>query len=343
MGILHPERFPLYARYRKGERNLISDVAGVTVGHVTLRSEDGRINTGVTAVLPHPGNVFREKLFAGASVINGFGKTAGLVQLKELGTLESPIFLTNTLSVGTVLTAGVKYSLEQNPEIGVSTGTVNVLVTECNDGKLNDIRGLHVTEADALQAIANASADFAEGPVGGGTGMRMMGLKGGIGSASRLVPIGDKTYTVGALVMTNYGPKQCLNIAGDRVGLRVGAAEQREKDRGSCILLIATDAPLIDRQLTRVANRAAHAMARTGTFSANGSGDIAIAFSTANKIEHFNTEKTKSITMLYDEELDPIFEASVEALEEALLSSLDHGETVDGYLTRAYALADYPF
>lgn len=343
MGILHQDRFPLYARYEKGERNLISDVAGVTVGHVTLRSEDGRVNTGVTALLPHPGNLFREKLFAGVSIINGFGKSAGLVQIRELGTLESPIFLTNTLSVGTVLTAGVKYSLDRNPEIGLSTGTVNVVVMECNDSKLNDIRGLHVTEEDALRAVANASADFEEGPVGGGTGMKMMGLKGGIGSASRIVPIGGERYTIGALVMTNYGPKQCLNIAGDRVGLRVEAAERREKDMGSCILLIATDAPLLDRQLTRVANRAAHAMARTGTFSANGSGDIALAFSTANRIEHFNREKTKQVTMLYDEELDPIFEASVEALEEALFSSLDHGESLQGFREKVYSLADYPF
>lgn len=343
MGLQHPEEYSLYARYEKGERNLISDVAGVTVGHKTLRSEDGKINTGVSVLLPHPGNIFKEKLFAAASVINGFGKSVGLVQMAELGTLESPIFLTNTLSVGTVLTAGVKYSLRENPEIGLSTGTVNVLVTECNDAKLNDIRGLHVTEEDAFEAIASASADFEEGPVGAGTGMKMMGLKGGIGSASRLVPIGDQRYTVGTLVMTNYGPKQCLNIGGDRVGLRVEAAEQREKDMGSCILLIATDAPLLDRQLKRVANRAAHAMARTGTFSANGSGDIAIAFSTANKIEHFAPTKTKQITMLYDDDLDPIFEASVEALEEALISSLDHGKSVEGFQGKIYSLKDYPF
>ena len=181
MGLEKDCKLDLHSKYEKGPRNLITDVAGVKVGHVTIQSEDHNVNTGVTAILPHSGNTFREKLFAGAAVINGFGKTAGLVQMDELGTLESPIVMTNTLSVGTALTASVKYMLAKNPEIGVQTGTVNCVVTECNDGEINDIRGLHVTEEHVLQALKNAEecdGTFEEGAVGSGTGMEMMGLKG---------------------------------------------------------------------------------------------------------------------------------------------------------------------
>ena len=168
-----------------GPRNLISDVPGVTVGHVTIRDGAG-VNTGVTAVLPHQGDLFRDKVLAASAVINGFGKTAGLIQVEELGTIETPIVLTNTLSVGTAYTALVKYAMARNPDIGRTAGTVNPLVCECNDGSLNDIRGLHVTEEHVLAAIESAKADFAEGSVGGGTGMSCLGFKGGIGSASRV-------------------------------------------------------------------------------------------------------------------------------------------------------------
>ena len=328
MGLDKDCKIDLKPLFERGERNLISDVEGVTVGHTTLISEDGQVNTGVTVVMPHQGNIFREKLLCGTSVINGFGKSAGLIQIRELGTLESPIFMTNTLSVGTVLTAGVKYSLENNPEIGVSTGTVNCLVTECSDAPLNDIRGLHVTEDDVFKAIENARADFEEGVVGAGTGMVMMSHKGGIGSSSRKVKIGDKTYTTGALVMSNYGNVRNLTIGGDPVGRRL--VKKNEPDKGSCILIVATDAPLSSRQLDRVANRAAHALARTGSYSGNGSGDVAIAFSTANRVEHFPSAVSKSFEFLYDEYIDALFAASVEAMEEALISSLVHGHTVKG-------------
>lgn len=319
----------LWSKYQSGERNLITDVPGVTVGHCTIQSEDHNINTGVTAILPHQGNMFREKLFCASSIINGFGKSAGLVQVGELGTLESPIFLTNTLSVGTVLTAGVKYMLDQNPEIGVSTGTVNVVVGECNDGGMNDIRGMHVKEEHVFEAIKNADVTFEEGAVGGGTGMNMMGLKGGIGSASRVLKIGEKEFTVGALCMTNYGTDKDLTIGGDHIGRRIVEAKKAE-DKGSCMLIIATDVPLIDRQLKRLANRAAHALARTGSYSGNGSGDVAIAFSTANKIEHFNTQPFMQLEMLFDDDISGLFNATVEALEEALISSIYHANTMEG-------------
>lgn len=327
MGLEKECKLNLFSKYEKGSKNLITDVAGVKVGHVTLKEQN--IKTGVTAILPHSGNVFREKLFAGVAVINGFGKSVGLVQVQELGTIESPIIMTNTLSVGTALTASVKYMLENNKEIGVETGTVNCVVTECNDGELNDIRGLHVKEEHVFEAIGNAEEDFEEGAVGGGTGMEMMALKGGIGSASRILKIEGKSYTIGAIAMTNYGTDDNLVIGGDPIGRRIYAQRTKE-DKGSCIIVIATDIPMIDRQLRRVALRATHSLARTGSYSGNGSGDIAIAFSTANKIEHFNQGKFKNVTMVYDEELSPVFEATVEAVEEALISSIYHAETTEG-------------
>ncbi len=332
MGLYKGCGIELDHRFEPGKRDLISDVAGVTVGHCTKKSADGSVNTGVTVIMPHTGNIFREKLFAGSAVINGFGKTAGLVQIEELGTLESPIFMTNTLSVGTVLTGAVRYMLSQCPEIGDTTGTVNCLVTECNDGFLNDIRGLHVSEEDVFAAIGNASADFAEGAVGGGTGMKMMGLKGGIGSASRLCPIGDETYTIGALTMTNYGSMRDLTVAGDKIGRRI--SKQAEEDKGSCIIVIATDAPLSDRQLRRLASRSAHALARTGSYSGNGSGDVAVAFSTANRIPHAPESAALDIKMLAEDCMSLIFEAGTEAMEEALLSSLVHADTVRGFRDR---------
>ncbi len=327
MGLEKDCKLQLFPKYKSGKKNLITDIVGIKVGHVTL--QNGDINTGVTAILPHSGNLFKEKLFAGVSIINGFGKSVGLVQMQELGTLESPIIMTNTLSVGTALTASVKYMLEQNKEIGIETGTVNCVVTECNDGELNDIRGLHIKEEHILEAIRNAADTFEEGAVGGGTGMEMMALKGGIGSASRILKLGENEYTVGAIVMTNYGTDDNLMIGGDRIGRRIDA-DRRKEDKGSCIIVIATDIPMIDRQLRRVALRATHALAKTGSYSGNGSGDIAIAFSTANTIEHFNQTKFKDIKMIYDEELSPVFEATVEAVEEALISSLYHAKTTSG-------------
>ena len=202
-----------------GQRNLITDVPGVRVGQVTIH--DGEVHTGVTAIIPHTGDVFHEKCLAGAHVINGFGKSIGLVQVQELGTLETPILLTNTLSVGTVSRALVLYMLERNDDIGLDAGTVNSLVMECNDARLSDIRGLHVTKEHARAALAAASETLAEGDVGAGAGMVCYSLKGGIGSASRLCHLYGETYTVGALVMTNFGTLRDLRVAGDPVGERL--------------------------------------------------------------------------------------------------------------------------
>ena len=326
----------LYSKWRHGPRNLITDVPGVKVGQVTLQC--GEVNTGVTAILPHGGNLFQEKVMAGAAVINGFGKSVGLVQVEELGTIESPIILTNTLSVGTALTAMVRYMMGQNPDIGVETGTVNCLVTECNDGRLNDIRGLHVAEEHVLQAVESASEDFEEGAVGGGTGMVCLGLKGGIGSSSRQLEADGKTYTTGALVMTNFGAAGNLVIGGRHIDTRKCNEEcgRAFKDSGSIIIVIGTDVPLNERQLKRVAKRAMISLGRVGSYCGNGSGDIAVAFTTANNQPHYSDKNIWDMKMFYDENIDRVFEATVEAVEEAIISSLYHAKTTVGVRGNKY-------
>lgn len=313
-----------------GPRNLITDVPGVKVGHVTLR-DGGNVNTGVTAILPHGGNLFQDKVMAAAAVINGFGKTMGLIQVDELGAIETPIIMTNTLSIGTAANALIKYMLRQNADIGLTTGTVNPLVCECNDGRLNDIRGMHVKEEHVLEALACASEDFAEGAVGSGTGMCCLGLKGGIGSASRLVELDGKSYTIGALVMSNFGSEGNLMIDGRHVGREISAKlDGGQKDKGSIIMLLATDIPLSERQLRRICKRAGVGLARTGSYYGNGSGDIAIAFTTANRVPHYSKSAFIDMKMIDDDKIDPVFAMSAEAVEEAIISSLWHAETLTG-------------
>ena len=326
---LSPESGLRVGRGSPGPRNLISDVPGVTVGHATVR-DGADVNTGVTAVLPHQGDLFQDKVLAASAVINGFGKTAGLIQVEELGTIETPIILTNTLSVGTAYTALVKYAMARNEGIGRSAGTVNPLVCECNDGSLNDIRGLHVTEEHVFQAIADAKADFAEGSVGGGTGMSCLGFKGGIGSASRVVELEGRTYTIGALVMSNFGGPGRLMVDGRQVGREIQARLAQEQDKGSIIMLLATDVPLSERQLKRLCRRAGAGLARTGSYYGNGSGDIAIAFTTANRVPQDGEGAFLELRMLSDSRIDPVLDLSAEAVEEAIVSSLYHAETLTG-------------
>lgn len=332
MGLPENSGFDLHAKWPRGERDLITDVPGVKVGHVTLK--EGDIHTGVTAVLPHGGNCFQDKVMAGVSVINGFGKSVGLIQIQELGTIETPILLTNTLSVGTACQELTRYMLEGNPDIGVTTGTVNCVVTECNDGRLNDIRGLHVRPEHVREALANASEDFEEGAVGGGTGMVCLGLKGGIGSASRRVEVDEQTYTVGALVMSNFGAPGNLIIGGKHYDTNLGRDER--KDEGSIIMLLATDIPLNERQLSRLAKRSMVALGRVGSYCGNGSGDIAIAFTTANRLPHYSEKNILETKMFYDENIDRVFVAGVEAVEEAIISSLYHAETTTGVRGNCY-------
>ena len=307
-----------------GTGNLITDVPGVRVGHVTI-AEEGH-QTGVTAVLPHGENLFRSKVPAAVHVINGFGKSAGLMQIREMGTIETPIILTNTFAVGTCVNAVVTHMLEQNPEIGDTTGTVNPLVMECNDGVVNAIRDRAVTEAHVHQAIADAGQAFAEGAVGGGRGMCCYDLKGGIGSASRIIRIGEETFTVGALLMTNFGTAADLTICGDPIGKRIAA--QPEKEQGSVIIILATDLPMSCRQMGRAARRAQNGLARTGTFTACGSGEVVVMFSTANQIRHWPQEKIASYRCVSDDELDQVFRAVTECVEESVISSIYHAESM---------------
>ena len=316
-------------RLPHGPLDKISDVPGVTVGHCTLA--EGNIQTGVTALLPHQGDVFHDKLLAASYVINGFGKTTGLVQIDELGTLETPILFTNTLSVGTVETALVKYMLARNPDICETTGSVNPVVCECNDSGLNDIRGLHVTEEHVFAALADCKADFAEGAVGAGRGMRCHGLKGGIGSASRVVELDGKQYTIGALVLSNHAVFDDLVVAGTPIQSLLDAHIPPHEDKGSIITVLATDIPLSERQLRRLCHRALVGLSRTGSMCGNGSGEIVLAFTTANRVPHDSETAILPLQMLHDDAINPLFRAVAECVEESVLSSLLHAETVTGY------------
>lgn len=313
-----------------GPLNKISDVPGVTVGHCTLA--DGDVQTGVTALLPHPGDTFHDKVLAASHVINGFGKTIGLVQIDELGTLETPILFTNTLSVGTAATALVKYMLDRCPDICETTGSVNPVVCECNDSGLNNIRGLHVTEENVFAALADCRADFAEGAVGAGRGMRCHGLKGGIGSSSRALELDGQTFHMGALVLSNHAKFDDLIIAGVPVARRLEQAAQvpPHEDKGSIITVLATDVPLSERQLGRVARRALVGLSRTGSFCGNGSGEIVIAFSTGNHLLHYPQSDLVTLRAVSETKMDLLFRAAAECVEESVLSSLLHAETVTG-------------
>jgi D-aminopeptidase len=315
-----------------GPLNAITDVAGVRVGHTTLNSGDN-IRTGVTAILPHEGNLFRDKVPGAIFVGNAFGKLAGSTQVKELGTIETPIVLTNTLSVGTAMDAVVRWTLDQPGNAAVRS--VNALVGETNDGTLNDIRGLHVTRDHVTAAIAGAKGGAVdEGAVGAGTGTIAFGWKGGIGTSSRLVRRNTNetgaaerpSWTVGVLVQSNYGGR--LTIAGIPVWQRVspaggrgGGAAINDAD-GSCMIVVATDAPIDARDLERLAARAVFALGRTGSTYSNGSGDFAIAFSTAPENRVSATNGPQPRLFLPTDAVSGLFEAVMDATEEAVYNSL---------------------
>ena len=322
--------FPVIGRLPAGPRDSITDVAGVTVGHRTLA--DGDVQTGVTVIRPHGGDAFRDKVPAAAVVINGFGKSVGLVQLAELGLLETPIALTNTFSVGCVATAQIRDCVAANPECGRSLPTVNPLVFECFDGFLNDIQRMAVTEADYRMALEAASAEFEQGSVGAGRGMSSFHAKGGIGSASRVVVIDGRTFTVGALVLSNYGKPEQLVLAG-----RARGAELAEKlntpdepEKGSIIIVLATDAPLDARQLRRLATRAGAGLARTGSVFGHGSGDIALAFSTASTVPDRPERPMPAVTLLHENRIDPLFQAAADSTEQAIVNALLSATAVTG-------------
>ncbi|QZY55897.1 P1 family peptidase [Crassaminicella profunda] len=314
-----------------GEKNAITDVLGVKVGHFTLN--EGNIKTGVTAILPHEGNLFKEKVFAASHVINGFGKTIGTIQIEELGNIETPIILTNTLSTGIVSDALIQYMLKGNKDIGRTTGTVNPIVCECNDGYLNDIRGGHVKKEHVFSAIENADSEFEEGSVGAGTGMSCYKLKGGIGTASRKVKLDGDDYTVGALVLTNMGHKKDLMINRMPAGRMIEEIDQKEdleEDKGSIIMLLATDIPMSHRQLKRISKRAIVGLSRTGSHIGNGSGEIVISFTTANTMLHDKKEDLMDIKIIHENNMDFVFRSVAEAVEEAILNSLITGKSTIG-------------
>ena len=312
----------------RGPRNAITDVEGVLVGHCTL--SDGPVQTGVTAVLPHRGNFFRDKLLAACHVINGFGKSIGLVQIEEMGTLETPILLTNTLSTGTASEALVRFMLRDNPDIGRETGTVNPAVCECNDSFLNDIRGMHVEGEHVFSALSAAQEEFEEGAVGAGRGMSCFQLKGGIGSASRIVEAEGKSWTVGALVLSNLGQMEDLTVGGKHIGPSIMKVAPPSDEQGSIIVILATDLPLTERQLKRVSRRAAVGLARTGGFMGSGSGEIVLAFTTANRVSHDETALVIPLNMFNEDLINLPFRAAAEATEEAILNSMICAEPVTG-------------
>lgn len=306
------------------------------MGHETVVDDYDAVQTGVTVVIPHLGNVFREKTVSACHVINGFGKSVGLLQIDELGQIESPIALTNTLSVPAVTEGLLDFLLEHNPEIGVTTGSVNAVVAECNDARLNDIRGRHVTRSHVARALAGASQGSVEqGAVGAGRGMSAFGLKGGIGTASRRISLGDIEPTVGVIVLSNFGKLSDLVVAGRPVG-RWLALERSdggtEDGAGSVIVVLATDAPVCARQLGRLLRRVQNGLARTGSTVSHSSGEIVIGFSTLTKIDHFSRSSTRQFRTLTDSAsaFDPVFRAVTEATEEAVLNSIFNAATVVG-------------
>ena len=313
-----------------GPRNKITDVPGITVGHCTVDTDE--FKTGVTIVQPCRENPFIHKLPAASFVLNGFGKTAGLVQVDELGTLETPIFLTNTLNVGLVHDAAVEHMLRRCEQEGVELSSVNPVVCECNDSGLNHIQRRAIGREQVFAALDAAAADFDEGDVGAGKGMVCHGLKGGIGSASRVMEADGKSYTMGALVLANHGRMADLTIGGRNIGAELEQTKSaKESDVGSCIVLLATDLPLDSRQLGRVSKRASVGLARLGSYIGHGSGEVFLAFSTANAFDPRERAATRTVTAYHENKMDLPFRAAAECVEEAVLNCLFAAKTCTGW------------
>ncbi|WP_297093339.1 P1 family peptidase [uncultured Draconibacterium sp.] len=313
-----------------GAFNAITDVEGVKVGHTTIVVGDA-IRTGVTAILPHPGNIFQEKVPAAIYIGNGFGKLAGYSQVEELGNIETPIVLTNTLSVPIACDALITYTLEQNKDVR----SVNSVVGETNDGWLNDIRGRHVKEEHVLSAIESAtSGPVEEGNVGAGTGTICFGFKGGIGTSSRVLPDDLGGYTVGVLVQSNFGGVLKIDDfnAGEALGKFPFSESIRNQEDGSCMIVVATDTPIGPRNLKRLAKRAMMGLAKTGGIASNGSGDYVIAFSTAkeNRVPYNIKNPEMELKELHNDKMSPLFLATIEATEEAILNSMVTAKTTTG-------------
>ena len=348
-------------RYASGEMNAITDVQGVKVGHVTIHEGEGAlqvgqgpIRTGVTVIIPRE-DVWHHKVPAGAFVLNGTGEMTGLAWVAESGFLEYPIALTNTLNVPRVADGVMSWMIQRYPDIGITDDTLTPVVAECDDSRLNDSQGRHVSPEDVIHALETATiGPVPEGSVGAGTGMVSYQFKGGIGTASRVLPSEEGGYRVGVLVNANHGRRHELTIEGVPVGKIYntdlstvsrkaheesivtalgelpGEILQRRQDSGSIIIIIATDAPLDARQLSRLSRRATIGLARTGSISHHGSGDFVLAFSTGNVIPHYPEHRTFFMAHLADTHINPLFQAAVEATEEAILNALLQATTVTG-------------
>lgn len=320
-----------------GPRNMITDVAGVKVGHCTvikgsgkLRAGKGPVRTGVTVVLPHSRDVYREPVKGAYFDFNGCGGLQGALQIREFGLIDTPIVLTNTMGMGPASDGIIKHLLKSNPEAGITEDTIIPIVSECDDSFLNDSRGLHVKEEHVHAALADARENVLEGTVGAGTGMTCHDFKGGIGTSSRVVSTEADRYTIGSLVLTNHGDKEDLRIDGVPVGAFIELPESRRTEQGSIVMIVGTDAPLDSRQLGRIARRAILGLAATGSHSGNGSGDIAIAFSTANIHRRRNEGPLLTDHILQDRLLNPLFKATVECVAESIVNSLFCAETIVG-------------
>lgn len=329
-----------------GTRNKITDVPGVRVGHWTI--DQDRQHTGLTVILPGTDNCFLHKYTASGYVHNGFGKTCGLVQVEELGTLETPIVLTNTLNVGRVADAVVSYMIEETRKNGTEIYSINPVVGECNDSQINDIQNRLMGEKQLKAAIEAAQEEFEEGDVGAGAGTICYGLKGGIGSASRILTIGEHNYTIGILVQTNFGSTIDLTLNGEAIGKEIVADTERTKDglstedRGSIMTILATDLPVSDRQLYRIIRRCGVGIARTGAYSGHGSGEVMIGFTTANRIDTRSEVFFREYRMINEDLINMAFEAAAEATQEAIYNSMSSAKAKAGLDGKQYrSLAQY--
>jgi D-aminopeptidase len=327
-------------QYPAGQLNKISDVPGITVGHTTIRNS--RHNTGVTVILPSADNIYHHKLISSCAVFNGFGKTQGLIQIEELGTLETPIALTNTLNVGLVHSALTSYMISNYSTKDSPILTLNPVVCECNDSRLNDIQDQTVSYKEVNDAISSAKSDFEEGSVGAGTGTVCYGFKGGIGSSSRIIAIDGKKYTIGTLVLSNHGRMPDLMIDGLKIGKYISDIVKytATEDKGSIIMITATDIPLSSRQLKRIVKRSEVGLVRTGSFIGNGSGDIAIGFSTATQVNEKST--INSFDFISESNIEIIFRAVSETTEESILNSMLYSNSSVGYKSNMfYSLCNF--
>ena len=315
-------------RLDHGALNSIGDVPGVRVGHCTI--DNVRHKTGVTVVLPCEDDIFKRKMIAAQHVLNGFGKTAGLMQIAELGTLETPIALTNTLNVGKVHDAMVEYMCREAEARGYAITSVNPVICECNDASLNDIRHRAVEAEHVFSAISAATSQFEEGDVGAGKGMTCHDLKGGIGTSSRVITIDGERFTIGVMVQTNHGSLSDLRIDGQPVGMDIERRIHEDTpDQGSCIMIVATDLPVTSRQLTRIIRRCSVGLARLGSYIGHGSGEVMIGFSTANRIPE--QAGCFALRCIHESQINKAFRAVAEATEEAVLRSMYYAGTVTGY------------